>query len=341
ADDEVQTPGTGPVAVGALPFDPAADPSTPAEMVIPAAVLGRGRDGRTWVTRIHADPWTVSCDLERRRSHHGEPPEPFDVRAVVSRSEWARAVATALEGIAEGKLKKVVLARQVIVSADAEFSIATVVARLRRENPHCYVFAVDGLVGASPELLVERRGELVRSRPMAGTVPLGDEGALQWLATSRKDQWEHTLVVDAVVERLALRCLDRPRVSRADVAAFAELAHFVTSVEGRLVPPPPSALDLALELHPTPAVAGEPTASALELISRLEPRRRGRYGGPVGWVDAHGDGEFAVALRCAQVHANQAVLYAGAGIVAGSTSEAEWQETEVKLEPMLRALARR
>ncbi|MGD0254845.1 MAG: isochorismate synthase [Acidimicrobiales bacterium] len=349
-DDEVQAPGTGPIAVGAMPFDPAADPSTTAEMVIPAVVMGQGDDGRTWVTHIDADPRVSPCDLERPHSRDGEAPERFDVSAVMSRSEWACVVATALEGIAEGRLKKVVLARQVIVSANADFSLADVVSYLCRENPRCYVFAIDGLVGASPELLVQRRGDAVLSRPMAGTVTLSDDGAdhdgtdhddvLQWLASSRKNRWEHRLVVDAVVERLVSRCLDRPRVSRPDVEVFSDLAHIVTNVEGNLAPPAPSALGLALELHPTPAVAGEPTEPALELISRLEPRRRGRYGGPVGWVDARGDGEFAVALRCAQVHANRAVLYAGAGIVAGSTWETEWQETQAKLEPMLKALTR-
>jgi menaquinone-specific isochorismate synthase len=349
-DDEVQVPGTGPIAVGAMPFDPSADPSTTNEMVIPTVVMGRGDDGRSWVTHIDANPCVPPCDPELSRSCHGKEPEHFDLRSAMSKSDWASLVATALEDIAEGRLEKVVLARQVVVSADADFSVTAVVSRLRSENPRCYVFAMDGLVGASPELLVQRRGDAVLSRPMAGTVTLGDGAAdhgaadhgaaLQWLAASRKDRWEHKLVVDAVVERLASLCLDRPRISTADVEVFSGLAHIATSVEGDLASPAPSALGLALELHPTPAVAGEPTGLALELISRLEPCRRGRYGGPVGWVDARGDGEFAVALRCAQVHANRAVLYAGAGIVAGSTWESEWQETQAKLEPMLKALTR-
>lgn len=348
-DDDVQAPGTGPVAVGAMPFELAAEPSVTAEMVIPAVVTGRGDDGRTWVTHVDADPCASPRAFEPSPSRQGEKPERFDVRVVMSEREWASAVATVLAGISEGSLEKVVLARQVVVSAEADFSLADVVSHLRRENPRCYVFAMDGLVGASPELLVQRRGDAVLSRPMAGTVTFDDDDvdlgadhgrALRWLAASRKNQWEHKLVVDAVVERLASLCLDHPRVSRADVEVFSDLAHIATSVKGNLAQPAPSALRLALELHPTPAVAGEPTGPALELISRLESRRRGRYGGPVGWVDARGDGEFAVALRCAQVHANQAVLYAGAGIVAGSTWETEWQETQAKLEPMLKALTR-
>jgi menaquinone-specific isochorismate synthase len=339
ANDEIRAPGTGPIAVGALPFDPA-DNSVTNEMVVPAVVLGQGRDGRVWVTHVQPGSLSAPYDLEPSCSLDRATPDHFEVGAVVTRNEWADAVDRALREIAAGVLRKVVLARQVVVRADAPFSVTGVTARLRRENPRCYVFAMDGLVGASPELLVERRGEAVRSRPMAGTVSLDHEDALQWLAGSYKNQCEHAIVVDAVVERLASRCVDRPDVSKADVAPFAGLAHFATTIEGRLCRPAPSALDLAIELHPTPAVGGEPTALALDLISRLERRGRGRYGGPVGWVDANGDGEFAVALRCAQVDGSQAVLHAGAGIVAGSTWEAEWEETQAKLEPMLRALIR-
>ena len=339
ADDEVRASGTGPIAVGALPFDPA-DTSAPGEMVIPAVVLGQGRDGRAWVTHVRSGPSDAAYDLAPGCSSDRDAPGHLDVSAAVSMNEWADAVETALKDIDAGELRKVVLARQVVVRADERFSVAEVAVRLRRENPRCYVFAANGLVGASPELLVERRGEVVRSRPMAGTVSLDHEDALLWLAASDKNRWEHAIVVKAVVECLTSRCAHRPSVSQADVASFSGLAHFATSVEGRLREPAPSALDLAMELHPTPAIAGEPVATALDLISRLEPRGRGRYGGPVGWVDAKGDGEFALALRCAQIDGSQAVLYAGAGIVAGSTSEAEWEETQAKLEPMLRALRR-
>jgi menaquinone-specific isochorismate synthase len=339
ADDEVRAAGTGPIAVGALSFDQA-DTSAPDEMVIPAVVLGQGRDGRVWVTHVRSGPSDAAYDLAPDCSSDGGTPGHLDVSAAVSMNEWADAVETVLKEIAAGELRKVVLARQVVARADERFSVAEVTVRLRRENPRCYVFAANGLVGASPELLVERRGEVVRSRPMAGTVSLDHEDALRWLAASDKNRWEHEIVVKAVVERLTSRCAQRPRVSKTDVASFSGLAHFATTVEGRLREPAPSALDLAMELHPTPAVAGEPAATALDLISRLESRGRGRYGGPVGWVDAKGDGEFAVALRCAQFDGNRAVLYAGAGIVAGSNWEAEWEETQAKLEPMLRALRR-
>jgi len=257
----------------------------------------------------------------------------------MSEDQWACAVGEALEHIKAGQLDKVVLARQVTVTADTELLAGDIVQRLVSAHPSCYVFCTDGFVGASPELLVERRGDMVRSRPMAGTVPRNDEAALEWLEASAKDGREHALVVDAVVTRLTRLCDQPPHVSDPHSEPFAGLAHIVTNVVGRLSSPVPSALDLALELHPTPAVAGTPVGTALELISALEMWPRGRYAGPVGWVDACGDGEFAVALRCAEVHAKRAVLYTGAGIVAGSTWEDEWRETESKLAPMLRALS--
>jgi isochorismate synthase len=247
-------------------------------------------------------------------------------------------VGEALERIDAGDLDKVVLSRQVTVAVDHGFSTAEVVARLVAAQPGCYVFAAGGFVGATPEMLVARLGDSVRSRPMAGTVARNDDRALSWLAGSGKNRWEHELVVDAVVGGLARWCDEPPRASEPHPEPFADLAHIVTDVVGRLSAPAPSALTLALDLHPTPAVAGAPTEAALALISTLEPAPRGCYGGPVGWVDANGDGEFAVALRCAEVTADRARLYAGAGIVAGSRWKDEWCETETKLGPMRRAL---
>lgn len=321
----------GPIALGALPFDPAA--MAGAEMVIPSRLWTRDANGSTWLTEISGGPGPASPGP-------GDPGavEPVPAGTGLSSRQWAGLVGEALRRIDAGELDKVVLARQVTMTADRPISPGEVVSRLVAAQPGCYVFAADGLVGATPEMLVERHGEVVRSRPMAGTVGHSDERALSWLAGSGKNRWEHELVVDAVVRCLARWCGGPPVASEPRTEPFADLAHIVTEVVGTLSSPLPSALDLALELHPTPAVAGAPTGAALALISALEPAPRGRYGGPVGWVDANGDGEFAVALRCAEVEANRARLYAGAGIVAGSRWEEEWCETEAKLEPMRRAL---
>lgn len=333
-DAEHEVPATGPIAVGALGFDPKT--MADVEMVIPARAWSYGVDGRTWVTEISEE----AQDSEPSRVERSNVATRLDSGSDMSEEQWESAVGEALKRIEAGEIDKVVLARQLSIVCRTGFSIAEVVERLAAMQPGCYVFASDGFVGASPELLVERRGDVLRSRPMAGTVPRNDAQAVEWLARSAKNRWEHALVVDAIATGLAEHCSGLVQVSEPHAKPFADLSHIVTEVVGRLSSPAPSALDLALELHPTPAVAGVPTDAALALISDLETRRRGPYGGPVGWVNAGGDGEFALALRCAELRAERAVLYAGAGIVAGSTWEDEWRETEAKLEPMLRALFR-
>ncbi|MCU1427119.1 MAG: isochorismate synthase, partial [Actinomycetia bacterium] len=204
-----------------------------------------------------------------------------------------------------------------------------------------FVFADRGFVGATPELLVRRAGERVTCRPMAGTMPRGsnNQDVVARLVGSRKDGHEHAVVVDAVTSALARWC-DDIRATGPEPAGLADVVHLATHVSARVVDSSTSALDLACALHPTPAVAGTPRDRAVELIERLEPTGRGKYAGPVGWVNAGGDGEFAVALRCAQIDGRDARLHAGAGIVAGSDPVAEWDETAAKFEPMLRALVR-
>jgi len=196
------------------------------------------------------------------------------------------------------------------------------------------VYADGGFVGASPELLVRRTGDDVTARPMAGTGARADD-----LVRSEKDGREHRLVVDAVREALAALC-DAPDVHETASVSLTDLAHLATTITARVADRETSAVDLALALHPTPAVAGTPRDAALAAIDRLEATPRDRYAGPYGWVDAEGDGAFVVALRSAHIDDCVARLHAGAGIVAGSQAEAEWAETQVKLEPMLRALVR-
>jgi len=330
--DGHDAPRRGPIAVGALPFDPAA--AQDAELVVPARVWGRDPQGHAWVT----DVWPDMEDRPRPWEEERTMPADLGPWHDASRAEWADAVGAALARIEAGKLDKVVLSRQVSMEADTAFQMGEVVRRLRIDQPGCRVFATGGFVGATPELLVERRGSVVRSRPMAGTVGASGDRAVEWLVGSTKNRREHALVVDAVVTKLQQMCPEPVQASHPYAEPFADLAHIVTDIVGTLHAEAPSALELALALHPTPAIAGTPEDEALALIGALETRSRGRYGGSVGWVDADGDGEFAVALRCAELCGNRAVLYAGAGIVAGSTAEDEWQETEAKFAAMRRAL---
>ena len=250
-------------------------------------------------------------------------------------------VEAALAAIDSGQLEKVVLAREVMVDADTPFDVRDIVRRLVSQQPGCFVYASDGLVGASPELLVRRIDDEVESLPVAGTaVADGDEASLRALAASVKDHREHRFVVDAIVETLEEYCDELDAGSVPEVAVFGHVAHLATRVSGRLRAPAPSALDIARRLHPSPAVGGTPRQAAVEAIRALEGFDRGRYAGPIGWVDARGNGEWAIALRGAQLDGSRARLVAGAGIVTGSEPDAEWAETQAKLEPMLRALVR-
>jgi menaquinone-specific isochorismate synthase len=220
------------------------------------------------------------------------------------------------------------------VEADRPFEPRTVLAELRRTQPACTVYAAGGFVGATPELLLRKRGNEVLSRPLAGT---GTDVA--GLLASRKDAHEHAVVVDAVVRALTPTC-GAVRAEGPAPLVLADVTHLATSVSARCTDARASAIDLVRALHPTPAVAGAPRATALDAIRRLEPMGRGSYAGPCGWVDARGDGEFVVALRCGALEGATALLHSGAGIVTGSDPEAEWFETQQKLEPMLRALVR-
>ncbi len=358
AGAEVDDPagaGLGPVAVGALPFSPGA----PGELHVPALLLRRDPAGATWVTatapapaapppaaellaRIRELADREARSAERDGARRWPPARRLD-RPDGHLDAWRGSVALALEAIAGGRLDKVVLAREALVEAEWPFPRAALLRRLRaRAGLEAFVYASGGLVGASPELLVSRRGRVAISRPMAGTVPRGATAAaeargLARLTGSAKEAVEHRLVVDAVAEGLA-KVADRVEVAHPEVVRLPTVAHLATEVTADLTEPLPSALELAGLLHPTPAVGGSPRDAAVAAIAALEPFDRGRYAGPVGWVDAAGDGEWAVALRCAALDGRRARLLAGAGIVPGSDPDAEWAETEHKLAAMLEVL---
>jgi len=326
-DDPVGLPGTGPIAVGALPFDPDA----PGTLVVPGRIAGE-LDGRAWVTEIGTSVGDSAIVAA--------PPTRFSVVAPRSQVAWRESVARALDAIATGELEKVVLAREVLIEADAPFDARDVVRRLVGQQPGAFVYAIEGFVGASPELLVRRAGRVVESRPVAGTTLADRAESLRALAASVKDNREHQFVVDGIMATLQEPCEELTVDATPHVAVFGPVAHLATPIRGRLREPAPSALDLARLLHPTPAVGGTPRGEALAAIRALEGFDRGLYAGPVGWVDARGDGEWAIALRGAELSGTRARLVAGAGIVAGSDPDSEWAETQAKLEPMLRALVR-
>jgi menaquinone-specific isochorismate synthase len=244
-----------------------------------------------------------------------------------------------------GRLDKVVLARELIVEADDDIDPLVVLERLRAGYPGAMVYAVDGFVGATPELLVSRHGDLVRSHPHAGTTrrtgdPTTDARLAAALLASVKDRAEHRIAIDAVLDTLLPFCSYVDSEPEPSIVTLANVQHLATLVEGRLSSPPASVLALVAALHPTPAVCGSPTDEALVLIDELEGFDRGRYAGAVGWVDARGDGRFGVAIRCAEIDGRRARLFAGNGIVADSDPQVELAETRAKLQAMLGAIVR-
>ena len=258
---------------------------------------------------------------------------------------WTDAVATATARIRAGELDKVVLAREIVVTADAPIPIATVLTRLAQNYPNCFLYLVDGFCGASPELLVGRSGDVVRSQPMAGTAPRrGDPTADACLAAnllaSPTYRQEHQVTIDAVHDELLAFSSYVDYEPEPSVVALANVQHLATTVEGRLSHPPASILELVEALHPTPAVCGRPRDAALALIAELEHLDRGRYAGAVGWVDAVGNGQWAVSIRGASIDGNIARVIGGNGIVGDSDPPTELIETRAKLQAMLGAIVR-
>jgi isochorismate synthase len=347
---EVEDPdgsGLSPAAVGALPFHPA----NPGELVVPSVLLRTDPAGGVWAVLTGPGPFepASAADLLGTRRAATTRGRGWPAARRVDRGgleQWRAGVVAALDAIAAGRLDKVVLAREAAVEAAWPFPRAELLRRLeRRPGGSTFLYADGGFVGASPELLVRRRGRVATSRPMAGTVPQGagagaEADGLARLTGSPKEAVEHRLVVDAVAEGLA-KVADRVEVGHPAVVRLATVAHLATEITADLTEPLPTALELAGLLHPTPAVGGSPRDAALAAIAALEPFDRGRYAGPVGWVDRAGDGEWAVALRCATLTGPRAHLIAGAGIVPGSDPDAEWAETEHKLRAMLEVLLAR
>jgi menaquinone-specific isochorismate synthase len=337
--DDVAVPGSGPVAFGSFTFDPTSDGSV---LVIPRAVLGRA-GGRAWLTTITdgGDPTPTAVPVTA-------PAGVLWSDGSLSAPQWEQAVTSAVARIRAGSLRKVVLARDLRAVAWQDLDARVLLARLAARYPDCYTFSCGGLVGATPELLIRRDGEHVRSLVLAGTTPRGgtaaaDDALGATLLASAKNVEEHEYAVADVRAALQALCDDLDVEPQPSLLRLANVQHLATRVSGRLAPAAgsatsPSALALAAALHPTAAVCGTPSHVAMEMIRELEGMDRGRYAGPVGWVDARGNGEWGIALRCAELNGTGARLFAGCGIVADSDPAAELAEAQAKFRPMQNAL---
>jgi menaquinone-specific isochorismate synthase len=259
--------------------------------------------------------------------------------------DWQAVVAETVRRINAGGLDKVVLARQLLAIADNPVDPRWLVARLAAEYPSCWTYHVDGLVGATPEMLIRREAGLATSRVLAGTIRRSadanqDLALAAGLAQSGKDLQEHEFAVASVARALASYCSGMNVPDAPYVLELPNVLHLATDVTA-VADPGASSLALAAALHPSAAVCGTPTETARATIAGLEQLDRDRYAGPVGWIDADGDGEWAIALRCGRIDPDeprQIRLFAGCGIVAGSDPTAEHAESVAKLIPMRDAL---
>jgi menaquinone-specific isochorismate synthase len=341
-DDAVGVPGSGPVLFASIAFDPARGTSV---FVVPEVVVGR-RDGVAWVTTVDGDPPPA---LPAAEPDDDRSPRLRYADGALDPASWCSAVTTAVRRIRAGELAKVVLARDLLVTSDVPLEPRRLLRRLAGRFPDCWTFAVDGLLGATPELLLRRTGRQLSARVLAGTAPRGagadDERLAAALMGSAKDRAEHGLAVESLVRALEPYCSSLSAPDGPELLTLANVRHLASDVSGRQRRRGPRGnaglLELIGAVHPTAAVGGTPTDAALAVIAELEGMDRGRYAGPVGWLDAHGDGEFGLALRCAELVPGDpcaARLFAGCGIVADSEPTAELAETQAKFAAVQAAL---
>lgn len=333
--------GTGPLAVGSFAFDPD-NTVTPSRFVVPRVILGR-RGDRSWLTVVAADSDPVLTLPPRT-----QPPAPPHVSGFtplgLAEDRWLDAAERARARIAAGELSKVVLARGESARLAEALDLRYLARALATTYDSTWVYLLAGLVGASPEMLVRRQGGLATSRVLAGTIPRngGEQEDLRLaasLARSGKNLVEHELAVQSVAEALAPLCSGMNVPDAPYVLQLPNVLHLASDITGVCLNGA-TALQLAETLHPSAAVCGTPTAGAGAAIAEIENLDRGRYAGPVGWIDARGDGEWAIALRCGQLAEGglRLDLFAGCGIVAESDPAEEFAETVHKLKPMRAAL---
>ena len=337
--DEVQEPGTGLVCFGAFGF---ADEPGDSVLLVPEVVVGR-RGSRTWLTTVGLG--TTATPVVRVAEPAAAPADVSFADGALDGERWMGVVADAVARINAGGLEKVVLARDLIATADAPIDIRWPLRRLSENYPMCWTFHVDGLFGATPEMLLRRERGLVTSRVLAGTIRrTGDDGRdlalAATLARSSKDLEEHEYAVRSVAESLEPHCSSMNVPEAPFVLHLPNVMHLATDVAGVVHDAATvSSLELAASLHPSAAVGGTPTRVAVDLIAEIEGMDRGRFAAPVGWMDADGDGEWGIALRSAELHGDTVRLFAGCGIVADSDPEAELAESQAKLLPVRDALA--
>ena len=334
--DSVHASGTGPILFTSFSFDQDEE----SVLIIPQIVVGM-RNGSSWITWIGDQPQPSLLEepslLEDAEFNWGD--------GSLSPAEWHLRVAQAIKEIEDTKLEKVVLARDLRINSHRSIDSRKILRNLSAEYPSTWIFSVAGLIGATPELLLRLSRGMVTSRVLAGTISkTGDDekdlALAASLARSSKDLEEHEYAVRSVADALEPFCTSTNVPESPFVLHLANVMHLATDVTGALIESKKhvDAFTILEKLHPSAAVCGTPTNIAADLIKRIEGMSRGRYAGPVGWLDARGDGELGIALRCGQITENEIQIYAGCGIVAGSNPEKELSESSAKFAPMRSAL---
>ncbi len=335
----------GPVAIGTCDFLPGSQ----GEVHVPSVVVVDSGGGHRTITATAANEAEAHRLFDRFTPLQPNPPTAsnFSVESAIPVEHYLAAVTAARNAVRDGQLEKAVIARPVTVRAASPMDLHSILRRLEATFPTTYRFSIDGFIGASPELLVSVNNEIVRSHPLAGTTRTTgndeeDAKLAAELLASKKNQIEHKAAIDMVRDSLLPFCSYLDWTPEPSIVKVANVQHLGSLAEGRLSEPRPSVTELVRVLQPTPAVGGHPRDAALELIRQYEGFDRGKYGGAVGWVDAHGNGEWAVSLRCAEFSNDRtsARLIAGGGIVADSEPHAELAETQAKLQAMLGAILR-
>ena len=328
----------GPIAIGNIAFQRMA----PATLVIPRKVVGKDEAGNCWITTIDDAPPTISPALVSQPK-----PSTFNVEPITPIETYKKAVLAARDAVRSGAITKAVIAREIRVTSSIPIDVHAVLLRLRSTFARSYRYSINGFIGASPELLVEIKGDRIRSHPLAGTTPRTgdpktDDELARKLIASMKDQVEHRVVIDVIHEMLLPWCSYLDWEPEPSVLQVANVQHLGTLIEGHLSAVRPSVMEIVRTLSPTPALGGHPRDAALTLIAEVEELDRGPYGGAVGWVDGSGNGTWAVAIRCAELSDDRltARLIAGGGIVAASDPDAELAETQAKFQAMLSAIVR-
>jgi len=329
--------GTGPVLFASFSFSSDEE----SVLIIPQVIVGKKGD-KSWITWIGSSP---------QPALNVTPPELIHNSITWDSDEhaddaWKSRVSTAVDRIQSGKLDKVVLARDFTGHSDQDIEPRTILKKLAAEYPSTWNFSVAGLVGATPELLLRLSRKMVTSRVLAGTISKtgNDERDLALaasLARSSKDLEEHLYAVKSVADALEPFCTSTNVPDAPYVLHLANVMHLATDVTGAIAEKLAhvDAFTILEQLHPSAAVCGTPREQAGQLITEIESMSRGRYAGPVGWIDAAGDGELGIALRCGQIDGDSIRIFAGCGIVAGSDPDKELAESVAKLVPMRSALA--